>query len=494
LISRARIPLVASALGASLVFGSAGGAAPPSPRPTASAKAVAISISIPNQAGASTQVVTAPPRAQGFLDGFRYPADGSAVGTGAVSVSATVASGSAAAATATAQATTDVASLALFGGEVTADGIAGRAHASAGGKAARGDVTGSGVTNLVVLGQPVTASPGLRVALADWGYVVVLAQGADTAAPASRKANRSFVIPLDVHLTADHGGLPAGTVIQVGYAEAAGVTAPPPPSPQPKPKPLPKPGPSTAGHDERANVRSNKGIPLKILAHRGPLGFQPKLTAGGYVFPVYGAVSYGDTFGAARGDVSGGWHHGDDIFGQVGQPILAVADGTLFDVGRIKIGGNRLWLRDRQGNQFYYAHLSAYSAAARNGAGVKAGAVIGFMGTTGDALGTPAHLHFEVHPVSLLFLGYDGAVNPTAYLDAWSRQEDLKFPSIAGWAPSIRGSVRAPQPGAILLGSSDISSADGLDPASLQRALRAPARPGGEGAFATRATPPARRP
>ena len=161
----------------------------------------------------------------------------------------------------------------------------------------------------------------------------------------------------------------------------------------------------------------------------------PKLTAKRYVFPVYGPVSYIDTFGAGRADVS--YHHGDDIFGQLGQPLLAVADGTIFSVGWNKIGGNRLWLLDEKGNQFYYAHLSAF--ATTNGAHVRAGQVVGFMGRTGDAEGTPYHLHFEVHPVSLLYLGYDGAVDPTPYLEAWSHQQDLPFPIAAGWAPLVPG-------------------------------------------------------
>jgi hypothetical protein len=206
--------------------------------------------------------------------------------------------------------------------------------------------------------------------------------------------------------------------------------------------------------------------------YRVPPDVHPALTAGHYVFPVYGPTSYGDTYGAPRADVS--YHHGDDIFGQLGQPLVAVADGTVFSVGWNDIGGNRLWLRDGQGNEFYYAHLSAFSTLAVNGARVKAGQVIGFMGNTGDAETTPYHLHFEVHPVSLLYLGYDGAVNPTPYLDAWKRLEDLPFPVAASWAPSVAGSVRAPRAGAILLAMTDISSADGLDPASLRQVLAPP--------------------
>ncbi len=226
-------------------------------------------------------------------------------------------------------------------------------------------------------------------------------------------------------------------------------------------------GPS--GGDSPSDRATHSG---KVKAQ--PLDVHPKLTAGHYVFPVYGPSSYIDTFGAPRADVS--YHHGDDIFGQLGQPLLAVADGTIFSVGWNKIGGNRLWILDEQGNQFYYAHLSAFAPAAKNGARVKAGQVVGFMGNTGDAEGTPVHLHFEVHPVSFLYLGYDGAVDPTPYLDAWSHQQDLAFPIGVGWAPAVPGGPGTPEPGAILLGMTDISTADGLDPASLERALTPLAR------------------
>jgi murein DD-endopeptidase MepM/ murein hydrolase activator NlpD len=193
----------------------------------------------------------------------------------------------------------------------------------------------------------------------------------------------------------------------------------------------------------------------------------PPLDGGPYVFPVYGVSSYIDTYGADRPDVN--YHHGDDIFGELGQPLLAVADGTVFSIGWNRLGGNRLWLRDHQGNLFYYAHLAAFSISARNGARVNAGEVIGFMGNTGDAEGTSTHVHFEVHPVSLLYLGYDGAVDPTTYLQSWKRIQNLPFPVATGWAPSPPGVVKAPQPGAMLIGSTDIASAAGLAAAKTKR-------------------------
>jgi murein DD-endopeptidase MepM/ murein hydrolase activator NlpD len=204
----------------------------------------------------------------------------------------------------------------------------------------------------------------------------------------------------------------------------------------------------------------------------GPQPDTPALGGGPYVFPVYGPASFVDTFGAPRADVS--WHHGDDIFAPLGSPILAVAEGALFSVGWNRIGGNRLWLRDREGNYFYYAHLAAFSTTAVNGAKVHAGDVIGFVGNTGDAAGTPYHLHFEIHPVGLLGLGYDGAVDPTTYLRRWRHAGDLGGAAPAGIGWSAR---TAPPAGAILLTKSDISSADGLEPESLGRALSAEGAP-----------------
>src|SRR5438094_69362 len=99
----------------------------------------------------------------------------------------------------------------------------------------------------------------------------------------------------------------------------------------------------------------------------GPPNVHVELSDQGYVFPVYGTVSFGDSFGTPRSDVPGGWHHGEDIFAPKGTPILAVADGTLYSIGWNDIGGYRLWLRDHSGNQFYYAHLSAYSPLAVEG-------------------------------------------------------------------------------------------------------------------------------
>jgi murein DD-endopeptidase MepM/ murein hydrolase activator NlpD len=344
------------------------------------------------------------------------------------------------------------------------------------------------VTNLVLLGQGVTPAPNQRFPLGDWGYAITLELTAEAPVADDTRNARAAVTALRVVLLADHGGLPVGTDILIGHAEASSSTPlsvlAPPPAEQVKPaktgrpagvpphkkkkKPLPKPPEPDTGGPESV---------FKLP----PTDVSAPLSPDGYVFPIYGPSSFTDTFGSPRAGV--GWHHGEDIFAPLGAPLLAVADGTVFSVGWNELGGYRLWLRDHQGNQFYYAHLSAYSPLAMDGREVRAGAVLGFVGNTGDAQSTPYHLHFEIHPVGLLPMGYDGVVNSFPYLSAWRRLEDISFAAGRGWAPPVPPSATAPRPGALLLGSTDISSASGLEPGSLERALVAPVSAEGDGAL-----------
>jgi murein DD-endopeptidase MepM/ murein hydrolase activator NlpD len=158
--------------------------------------------------------------------------------------------------------------------------------------------------------------------------------------------------------------------------------------------------------------------PVTTVTLKQPLKLLPSLHERRYVFPVLGPYPpFYDTFGAPRPGVD--WHHGDDLFAPRGTPLLAVANGVVFSVGWNRLGGWRLWLVDDAGNEFYYAHLERYSALAVDGRRVIAGQVLGYVGNTGDAENTPPHLHFEIHPTSLLKLGYDGAVDPTSYLHEW---------------------------------------------------------------------------
>ena len=433
-----------------------------------SSAAYGISVSVPGQPVTGAAAASAPgAAATGVADSFAYPVDGGSARTGAESSSVS-ARGT------TAHAVTDVLAVSLLNGEITADSVAGRAKASARGA----DTAGSRVTNLVLLGQPVAATPNGRFPLADWGYAVTLEQVAEAPVAAGTRNAHASMTALRVVLTADHGGLPAGAEILVGHAEASASTveAGAGPGATDPSQTAPKPGPPAGVPPKHAKPlptppEPDPGKPGSVF-RPPPTDVSAPLSPAGYVFPVYGPSSFTDTFRAPRAGV--GWHHGEDIFAPLGAPLLAVADGTVFSVGWNDRGGYRLWLRDRQGNQFYYAHLSAFSPLAVDGNEVRAGAVVGFMGNTGDAQGTPYHLHFEIHPVGLLPVGYDGVVNAFPYLSAWRRLQDVSFAAGRGWAPPVPATATAPRPAAVLLGSIDISSASGLEPGSLERALVAP--------------------
>jgi hypothetical protein len=192
----------------------------------AAARAYAIRVVVPGQTGAETPTVTAPNDQVQFSGSFTYgtgPDGKPIVSSGSANASASAHAGTNASATAS----TEIDSLSLFSGEITATSVVAQAHAEARAGAARGNITGSTVTDLVALGQKVTGATS--ISLADWGSLTTVSGGA-SGSPAT--GYRGSVTALEIRLTADHGGLPAGTTILVGYAEVAAQAAPPEPSVQ----------------------------------------------------------------------------------------------------------------------------------------------------------------------------------------------------------------------------------------------------------------------
>jgi murein DD-endopeptidase MepM/ murein hydrolase activator NlpD len=365
----------------------------------------AVGLLLPHQ----RPVVLAPER-QLTTAQVAYPADGSIMTAAGLSLDSTCSDMRPTGGTA------EVRGVSLFGGAVTAHSAT--ISLSSG---------GGSVSGLAVNGRPTTLVAGHTVRIGNWGYVIA----PDPAAP-SRSA-------FEIELVSEHAGLPAGTLIFVPYARIEIAPS--------APKTLP-PGAATTTTEETttstpaaagpgASHDENFGRPAAKRIHaprhkpgRQPLTVTPSLHAGPYVFPVGGNAFFGDSYGGLRTDVPGGWHHGDDIFAPLGTPVVAVADGTLNRIGWERLGGWRLWVRDKAGDQFYYAHLSGYSplALASKHVHVHRGDVIGFVGNTGDAFTTLPHLHFEIHPRELLHLQYDGAVNPTSYLQTWPRPGKLHAP------------------------------------------------------------------
>jgi murein DD-endopeptidase MepM/ murein hydrolase activator NlpD len=123
--------------------------------------------------------------------------------------------------------------------------------------------------------------------------------------------------------------------------------------------------------------------------------------------PVDRPRSYVDTFGAPR---SGGrTHQGNDVFASAGTPIRSPFHGIARESWNT-LGGYSVHVYADNGDYVYNAHLSRYAGV--NGARVGPGSLVGFVGNTGNAAGTPPHDHFEYHP------GGGSAVNPYPYLNA----------------------------------------------------------------------------
>jgi len=133
--------------------------------------------------------------------------------------------------------------------------------------------------------------------------------------------------------------------------------------------------------------------------------------------PVQGVTParLADTWGAAR--AGGRRHEGIDIFAARGTPVLSTTEGVVMQVGTNNLGGQVVWVLGPGRQRHYYAHLEGYADIQR-GQLVAAGDVLGYVGNTGNAKGTPPHLHYGIY--------VGGAINPYDLLMA---------------APSVSGNV-----------------------------------------------------
>lgn len=123
-----------------------------------------------------------------------------------------------------------------------------------------------------------------------------------------------------------------------------------------------------------------------------PSGPAPSIN--GRACPVGTPNGFIDSWGFPR---SGGrTHEGVDMFAPYGTPLYAAADGVIYRVYNNALGGLAINLIDTDGNMYYYAHLS--SASVKSGQKIGVGQVIGAVGTSGNAAGTPPHVHWQFHP------------------------------------------------------------------------------------------------
>jgi murein DD-endopeptidase MepM/ murein hydrolase activator NlpD len=312
-----------------------------------------------------------------------------------------------------ASATARVEQVSLMDDLVTADVATVRAKASGG-----VSEEGGRVKNLVVAGDPKgSLRERTTYELDGYGKLVVLDDSG------------RGTVALKVKLTQPYGSYPEGTVLRVAYAAA---------SARDGTKPEPKPAPNEPNKPEPDRGGDKKKPPKKKPARRKPPRTEALLTERGFVFPVYGKHRYSDDWGAPRQNT--GRHEGNDIFAAAGTPAVSVCDGVLHRVGTNTVPGNRLYLKCEKGDVFFYAHLAAFADDARSGLKVKAGQVIGFVGSTGDAEQTPPHVHFEVHP------GGGDPVNPYPFLRAWESHRDVPA---AAWVR--QNGTAGQQPGTLVV-------------------------------------------
>ena len=113
--------------------------------------------------------------------------------------------------------------------------------------------------------------------------------------------------------------------------------------------------------------------------------------------PVYGVPlkDVEDTWGLARSE--GRSHEGSDIFAPSGTPVFSVTEGYVVDTYFGHRGVNNVMIIGPGGLFYYYAHFERLAEGVERGMRVTPDTVLGYVGVSGNAVGTPPHLHFGIY-------------------------------------------------------------------------------------------------
>lgn len=145
--------------------------------------------------------------------------------------------------------------------------------------------------------------------------------------------------------------------------------------------------------------------PAPIAARPAPVTLSADevefLTRNPLMVPVEGVrpEQIRDTFYEARDGQR--THLAIDIMAPRGTPVLAASAGRIIRMSQNALGGITVYTLDESGKfVFYYAHLERYSDPATVGLQVRAGDVLGYVGTSGNAPPETPHLHFQAMRVT----------------------------------------------------------------------------------------------
>ena len=111
--------------------------------------------------------------------------------------------------------------------------------------------------------------------------------------------------------------------------------------------------------------------------------------------PINGA-RLSSSFGMRKHPILGfnKMHKGTDFAAKEGTPIMASGDGKIIRARWCGGGGNCVKIKHNSTYSTVYAHLSKFASGIKEGARVKQGRIIGYVGSTG--MSTGSHLHYEV--------------------------------------------------------------------------------------------------
>ena len=153
--------------------------------PAASASAFGVRVVVPGKAPASAASISSPPQSAASVVSWSY-GDG-AVTTGAITGGT---NGTVDDDRGVGRSVVKVSSVSLFGGEVTAGSVTSKSVSRASPSSADGDLSGSAVSSLVVLGASVTVSANQKISLGDWGYAIALEQAVTDQNTSQRRGHR----------------------------------------------------------------------------------------------------------------------------------------------------------------------------------------------------------------------------------------------------------------------------------------------------------------